>query len=269
MTQALDALPTWVTAVLVVGVWMALSGLGVALARPWVESRLGDRHHDVVVPLFLATATMYAIVVAFMVVVVWQRYADAEASDRHEATVLVALYRETLSMPAPLGGHLRGHLRDYTNAVIDREWPVQGQGGTSPAVQESLDQIYRDYLTRAGQQTGRPEVYQEFLANLDRLAELRANRVLTSRSSLPATLSFGLIAGGVLTIANSALFIMQRRALQVLAAVLMGAMIGLLLFVIMVLNQPYSGGVSLGPDDFRYALTVYGAVDADASAPSG
>ena len=133
MSGLLDSLPTWLIGVIVIGAWMALSGLGVALARPWVQSRLGDRHHDVVVPLFLTTATMYAIVVAFMVVVVWQRYSDAAASDRTEATVLVTLYRETLSMPQPLAGQLRGELRAYTVAVVDKEWPAQSREGESPA----------------------------------------------------------------------------------------------------------------------------------------
>jgi hypothetical protein len=265
----LAALPTWLLAVLVIAAWMAFAGAGVMLARPWVEARLGERHHDVVVPLFTTTATMYAIVVAFVVVVVWQRYADADASNRQEATVLVTMYRETLSMPSPLAGALRGHLRAYDTAVVDQEWPAQARGGSSPAVQHELDELYRDYLTRSTQQTGPQEVYQAFLDNLNRLAELRANRVLSSRTSLPGTLSFGLVAGGVLTIANSALFIMQRRALQVVAALLMGAMIGLLLFVIMVLNQPYGGDVALGPTDFRYAQAVYDAVDTAAATRGG
>jgi hypothetical protein len=262
----LASLPTWLLAVLVIAAWMTLAGAGVMLARPWVEARLGERHHDVVVPLFTTTATMYAIVVAFMVVVVWQRYTDADAANRQEAAVLVTLYRETLSMPSPLDDALRGHLRAYSTAVIDKEWPAQAQGGSSRAVQDQLDQLYRDYLTRGTEQTGQPEVYQAFLDNLNQLAALRANRVLSSRSSLPGTLSFGLIAGGVLTIANSALFIMQRRALQIVAAALMGAMIGLLLFVIMVLNQPYGGAVALAPTDFRYTQAVYSAVDAVAAA---
>ena len=262
MSGLLDSLPTWLIGVIVIGAWMALSGLGVALARPWVQSRLGDRHHDVVVPLFLTTATMYAIVVAFMVVVVWQRYSDAAASDRTEATVLVTLYRETLSMPQPLAGQLRGELRAYTVAVVDKEWPAQSREGESPAAQSALDRTYSLYLSRESEQTGPPEVYQEFLTNLDRLAELRADRVLSNHSSLPAPLVFGLVGGGLLTIANSALLIMHQRALQVLAAVLMGAMIGLLLFVTLILGQPYGGGAALGPGDYTYALSAFARVDA-------
>ena len=79
MELSIEHLPTWLLAVLVIAVWMTFAGLGVLLVRPIVEARLGERHHDVVVPLFMTTATMYAVVVAFMVVVVWQRYADADA----------------------------------------------------------------------------------------------------------------------------------------------------------------------------------------------
>jgi hypothetical protein len=262
-------LPTWLLALVVIALWMTLAGGGVLLARPLVEARLGERHHDVIVPLFTTTATMYAIVVAFMVVVVWQRYADADASDRQESTVLVTMYRETLSMPSPLAGHLRRHLRTYSTAVIHQEWPALAHGNGSQVVQSELDGLYRDYLTGSVQRTGQSEVYSAFLDNLNRLAELRANRLLFSRSSLPAILSFGLIIGGVLTIANSGLFLMQRRALQVVAAALMGAMIGLLLFVIMVLNYPYGGDTGLDPTDFQYAQSVFDVVDATAATPGG
>src|SRR5437588_12338096 len=156
-------LPTWLLALVVIALWMTLAGGGVLLARPLVEARLGERHHDVIVPLFTTTATMYAIVVAFVVVVVWQRYSDADASNRQEATVLVTMYRETLSMPSPLAGALRAHLRAYGAAVIDQEWPAQARGGSSPAVQHELDELYRDYLTRSTLQTGPQEVYQAFL----------------------------------------------------------------------------------------------------------
>lgn len=265
MELSIAHLPTWLLAILVIAAWMTFAGAGVLLVRPLVAKRLGERHHDVVVPLFLTTATMYAVVVAFMVVVVWERYADADASDREEATVLVTMYRETLSMPPPLDAHLRGHLRAYSAAVIDEEWPALAQGGGSQAVQHQLDGLYSDYLTASTLQTSQSVVYQPFLDNLNRLAELRANRLLSSQSSLPGALTFGLITGGVLTVANSALFVMQRRALQVVAATLMGAMIGTLLFVVMELDQPYGGGAALTPTDFQYAQTVFAVVDAAAA----
>jgi len=262
MSELVYSLPTWLLGVLVVGAWTALAGLGVAVARPMVLKRLGERHHDVVVPLFLTTATMYAIVAAFMVVVVWQRYADADAADRRESTVLVALYRETLGMPPALADGLRADLRAYTAAVIDQELPAARRGETSAAAQSSLDRLFGRSVTRTPQSGDLPEVYQGFITNLGLLAELRAGRVLTSRSGLPGILSFGLVAGGVLTIANSALFVMQRRALQILAAALMGSMIGLLLFVVLVLAQPYAGDAAVGSGDYAYALGVFHAVDA-------
>lgn len=262
MSDLVRNLPTWLVGVVVVGAWTALGGLGVAVVRPLVQKRLGERHHDVVVPLFLTTATMYAIVVAFVVVAVWQQYSDAESADQRESTILVTLYRETLGMPEPLAGGLRADLRAYTVAVIEQELPALRAGTTSGAAQGALDQLFASSLGRAPQQSDLPEVYQQFLANLSTLAQLRTDRMLSSRSSLPGMLAFGLVAGGLLTIAGSALFVMQRRELQAVAAALMGAMIGLLLFVILVLDQPYAGGAALGPGDYQYAQAVFQAVDA-------
>jgi hypothetical protein len=261
MSQLVYSLPTWLFGVIVIGAWMLFPALGVTIARPWVEARVGDRHHDVIVPLFTTTATMYAVAVSFLVVIAWQRYADAGASETAEASVVIALYRETVSMPQPLAGHLREQLRSYTTAVIERDWPEQSRGGSSPEAQQALDRIYGDYLSRQLVQGGAPEVYQQFLGNLDRLAELRAARILSSRSSLPLVLTFGLITGGVLTITYAGLLVMQRQDLQVLAAMLMGAMIGLLLFLFFVLTHPYGGSIAVSPADFVYARSVFDAVD--------
>jgi len=42
----------------------------------------------------------------------------------------------------------------------------------------------------------------------------------------------------------------------------MGSMIGLLLFVVLVLAQPYAGDAAVGSGDYAYALGVFHAVDA-------
>jgi hypothetical protein len=255
-------LPTWLAGAIVIGAWTLLAAGGVRLARPLVQSRLRERHHEVIVPLFTTVATMYAIVVAFMVVVVWQRYSDADTNSQQESTLLVTMYRETLGMPEPLAGSLRADIRAYTGAVIDQELPAQRRGEQSDAAGPPLDRLFRLPLERTPQESDLPEVYPQFLANASTLAQLRADRLLSSRSRLPDILVFGLVAGGLLTIGNSTLLIMQQRAMQAVAAGLAGAMIGLLLFLIAVLGLGYAGGAAVGPADYEYAVTAFQSVDA-------
>jgi ABC-type Mn2+/Zn2+ transport system permease subunit len=89
------------------------------------------------------------------------------------------------------------------------------------------------------------------LANLD---DARRGRLLAARSSLPRPLWFALITGAVMTIGFSYLFGVKNVIAHTVITVLLAASIGLGLFLIVALDGPFSGGLSISPEAFTAVL---------------
>jgi hypothetical protein len=124
----------------------AFATVGVWLGRRLMRGRVAEGHHEVLVALFLTSATLHAVFLAFLVIIVWQSYDAARANVAEEASALATLYRASSAMESGTGNrdHLRKLIRDYTEAVIHDEWAIQAEtGGASPKARAWGIAIYR------------------------------------------------------------------------------------------------------------------------------
>src|ERR1700712_970356 len=93
-----DAVNTLLLGLLIVVAPAMVSGLCVLLARRVLHERVREGHNDVLVPLFLTAGTIYAVMLGFLVVVVWEAYGDAKGNVAVEASTLTTMYRMTNGM---------------------------------------------------------------------------------------------------------------------------------------------------------------------------
>src|SRR3954451_172820 len=113
-------------AVLIIGGAVAFCALGVLAGRRLVRKNVAAYHNEVVISLFAAAGVVFAVLLGFLVVVVWQAYDGAHRNLADEAASLVPLYRLTYGMEATEGAEMRGLIRRYADAVIHDEWPTLG-----------------------------------------------------------------------------------------------------------------------------------------------
>jgi hypothetical protein len=156
---------------------------------------------------------------------------------------------------------MRGLIRNYTNAVTDDEWAIQAKtGGASPVARRAIGEIYRAYSTMSPAVSARP-ISTEFLQTLRVLASDRNRRTLQASESLPGILWFGLLMGGAIAIGMTFLLYMDATWPHIVASAMMAMLIGTLLFMILLLNKPFSGPLAIDSDSFAHAIVVYDSVD--------
>jgi hypothetical protein len=68
---------------------------GVLISRKILHGKVVEGHNDVCVPIFLNAGVLFAVLLGFMVVAVWESYDAAKATAASEASALVPLYRAT------------------------------------------------------------------------------------------------------------------------------------------------------------------------------
>jgi hypothetical protein len=119
--------PTVGAGLLVVGVFVALSLAGLWLTRPWARRRCGDSN-ELANYYIAAVGVFYALLVGLIAVATWENHSRVEDVVTGEAVAVSDLYRDMEAYPSPLREELRVVLRQYVQAVIEKDWPQQLQG---------------------------------------------------------------------------------------------------------------------------------------------
>src|SRR5262245_29109918 len=115
-------LPTWVLAVLFAIVPTLAAMFGLHLARRGFDLEVLRANNEEGGIIFTIVGTVYAIFLAFIVVVAWQNLGAADQRVTEEAAALTSLFRDASTLPQPAGQLLQGEIRAYAQTVIGSEW---------------------------------------------------------------------------------------------------------------------------------------------------
>ena len=246
-------------AILVVGAGVA------AIVGFLVLRRLGHVHHterDNTIGgyLFSAVGLVYAVVLAFVVFAVWERYSGLEQAVTDEAAALVGVFRDSQALPEPARGQAQEALRSYVREVTTKEWASHGtvEAHRTPDLLNGIWRTYRAVKPPGPRGQALPEGAE------DRLHELegrRHARHLASEASLPWVFWPLLVGGGLITIGCCCFFLMERATLQALLTALLGVVIAAVLFVIVALNRPFTGPVPISRSPFHHAVEQFNALN--------
>jgi putative Ca2+/H+ antiporter (TMEM165/GDT1 family) len=250
----------WELLVLIVGGTALLGWAGTLLTHRRLSGRIRDGHNEVVVPLYATAAVIYAVLLAFIVIAVWEQFSAANDNAAGEASTLATMYRETQAMPARERASLRHLIREYTDGVVDTEWKVQSQGGTSPAARNAIVQMY-DVIGKEPRSVASDSINTQFVGELSTMTSDRTKRLLATQDRLPWVMWLGLILGGLVVVVAGCVLYMQSMQLHAALSGIVAALIGVLLFSTLVLDRPFQGRFGITPDQFEHATSVYNAVD--------
>jgi hypothetical protein len=98
---------------------------------------------------------------------------------------------------------------------------------------------------------GEKIVHAEALRQFNRLIELRRLRLQSVTNGLPETMYMVIIIGALLNIMVSWLFVVSNVKLHGVLNLLMAALLGLLVFLIAAMDNPFRGNFSVGPEAYQ------------------
>jgi hypothetical protein len=251
-----------VLAALFIGGSILYATLGVLGVRKLLHGRVAEGHNDVLVPLFLTAGVIYAVLLGFMVVSVWESYDAAHANASDEAATLVPLYRLTTDMNPASGAKMRDLLREYTDEVVNDEWAsLRTTGHASEKARKTTGDVLRLFGTLEPANKIKEIVDAQFLATFSQLLVDRNKRLLQATESLSWILWLGAAGGGAIVVGMSFFLYMDRPRLHVLMASVMSTLIGLLLFMMSVLSRPFVGPLAIESAPFESTIGIFDDID--------
>src|SRR5262245_27092798 len=139
MISFLAGLPLWLSGLLIVGLPTGLAMLGPIIVRRYVTLEKLAKNNEVAGFQLAVVGVLYAVLLAFAIIVVWERFSDAEDNVAIEAGAAANIYRLSQGINGQPGIALRGALTNYLRAVISDGWPAMERGSPSPSAKEALD----------------------------------------------------------------------------------------------------------------------------------
>lgn len=227
---------------------------GMLIIRRLVHRRTVEVENDIVGWLFSGVAVLNAVLLAFVVFAVYDRYSALRQTVTEEAADVVVVYRDTQTLPEPARSDAQLALRNYTNFVMKNEW--RSHGLILPhKTADALNPVWHAYREAS------PPAPSDVVGRLFDLEKQRHLRHLASENSLPGGFWPLLISAAALTILTSFFFSMKTSWVQgVLTVTLTAVLVGTLL-LISSLNRPFTGPTPISKGPYQHALLEFGALD--------
>jgi len=143
---------------------------------------------------------------------------------------------------------MQDDLRRYTRAVIDVGWPMQ-QHGIVPNNATDILTDFQEHFMSFEPETERQKILAaEAYRAFNDLTERRRDRLNSVTVEMPGPLWALVIFGTLICIALTWFFHMANFQMHVWMTILFSALLGLIIFLIAVLDNPYRGKVSVTPE---------------------
>jgi len=251
----LFSLPAFLFFLLVVFVFASVSVVGFLLVRKRVERWLGKApgENEVISYYIEATGVVYGITLGLIAVGVWENYIHVNIKVEEEAATLSALYRDVSSYPEPYRTQLTGELKIYTLYVIDQAWPLQ-EKGIIPTGGVALMNTFQKTLYGFEPVTeGQKIIHGSALRSYNDYILLRRLRLQNVSKGVSIMIWWVVFFGGIINLVLSWLFVVKNISLHILMNGLLGALIGTLIFLIIVLDFPFRGWFKVSSEPFEIA----------------
>jgi hypothetical protein len=238
----LRTLPPTLATVLAVGLAATLSIVCLVAVHFLVPHRLRSLHNDVAGFILAIAGVIYAVLLAFIAIAVWQSYAAAGALVQSEANIVDDMYRGTVNLPPDVALELRQGLYTYTEVVVHKEWAHMTDSRlTGLQGWLILDRVHLDLTALHPKDAPTLAAQTTMFDLLDRLYDVRRERFTAAYSSLPVILWWNVLAGAMILIVFSSLFGVPRLIMHAVMMGLLGGSIGLVLMLIVLLDNPFDG----------------------------
>ena len=226
-----------------VGVGAALAGMFVV--RDLVSQDFLRKSGDVVGNYLQTLGTIYAVLLAFVVFVVWSQFNDARQRVEAEANELLDLARTARGFAGHTCSRFHAHLAEYLRIVTGDEWRAMGRGEEAgfDAGWAQIEEIW-NYLMRINpdpEHDREQALYAEMLSRFDDLSDSRSVRLSSATIRIPLGLRLLLYFGATTMVASMYLFAVESWVIHALLVAALAGSISHVLYIIDDLDHCFVG----------------------------
>jgi hypothetical protein len=243
----LNTVPEWALLVVVVVGLPALAVSVFFVVRGRLDSWRTDSSSAIVVAVAAMVMTLFALVLAFAAVNLYQGYNDASANVTDEANALGQIQRDVRVFPVPARDRVDTQLIAYIDVVRNVEFPAM-RDGNATKVQAGVvatDKLFAAMQSYDPVTETQKTFYVSAVDRMNDLIALRRNRIAASNSALPDSFTVLLLLTAGISILTTYFLRTHKPGLDVTLVVMVSVVVGAGLLTVVLLEYPFSGSVSV------------------------
>jgi len=242
--------PTWLWGSILLVLLDSIACLGLVIFHRLLHIEVRRAHNDLTGFTVAVISVTYAVLLAFIAIATWESYANAVDIVDREADCVGSIYRDTQGLPASMGDDIRSDVQLYVTTVIDQEWPQQQAGKLPTQGWEPLRKVHSAIVTMQPKSLGEAVIQAELLRSLNLLYSARSSRLSAAQGHIPEVIWWIIFLGGALTVGYTYLFGFHDFWMHMLTTAAVSTSMALVVVLIIALDWPFRGRVSVSPDAF-------------------
>ena len=250
-------LPAALVGSVTVALVVVLAVLGLLLARRVFSHERLKSTETATTQVLTLSGLLYAVLVAFVVVIVWQQFNDAQKRTEEEAVAISDLLHDSDGLPAAGRPEVQQSLIDYTKDVVDGEFPRMRRGEVIEQESSHLTTVWRDVLKIEPSSQSENAFYTAVVDKVNDLASARTARIAAADYHIPGELWVMLLGGGVIILVFTYLFPTPDAVLHSLVIGLAGALLAFVLYLIFAMEHPFVGTIAVSDHPYVNVLNAW------------
>jgi hypothetical protein len=246
----------WMAVVVLAATYLVTAGVY------WVVIKLavGDRARafKAVSPGMLPPlGILFALLVGFIAVEVWNNFDKAKIAVATEASALRAVVLLSGNFPEEQKKRIYALVDRHIEESINKEWPAMAhrQATLSTLRANAMIEALQDVLSLKpaddSQRTAQPEIMKA----LETAMDARRQRIVVSQSSVGTVKWAGIVLQALCTLIAIAMVHSDNRLASAIAMALFATGVALSLLLIAAYSRPFTGEISVKPDLLRQVVT--------------
>ena len=235
-------------------VCVGIAVLGLLLVRRQIPLERLQEQHEVAGVAYAVLGSLYGVILAFVLVMSWERFESIRRTIELEADAVGNLRRHAPAYQPNDAAALQKAVLRYVESVATDEWPAMADGRKSEETWTRYTELWNVLLAVNPANDKQNALWQDSLDQMDELAGARRERLLFSGAEIPSMVWGFLVTFGIVTVGFTYFFGMRSAVAQALITAALAATIASTLTLILETQTPFSGALRLSAHPFELLL---------------
>jgi hypothetical protein len=241
-------------------VWMLVAAVISCLLQRIVRKRFTrlefKRNMDISTVMFGALSMLYALIIAFVIVAVWEDYEDLNDYISQQTDKFGKIRLQSASLPDSVKNEINVCIHNYVNTELAERENANNAGTDTLIAPVVLYKMRLHLLALNTKDNPNSNLYSAIDDDIVDAIALHYDRYNNAHSCIPRLVWFALLIGSGIIMFFSWFFRAEPVAVEYLYNSLFAAMIAMCLFVIYALDHPMLGTAGVSYEPYRHLLRI-------------
>ena len=228
----------------------------VACGGQWLLHRRLDLRtffvdNDVAGFIIAVVGTLYAVVLGFTIVEVWEHYEAARLNAWSEAASLGDVWHNAVGLPPALRLRIRNDMVGYVDVMMKEEWQAMRQGSFSVRGDELLMDAATAIGTFVPRNAGQSNAQASIINQLNELHDARGRRLAVNAEGVSGFQWLVLWIGAVVVLAFCYVFSVSHLNAHMLMTGSVAILIATMFVLLFELQYPFRSALGIAPTPWQ------------------